>query len=114
LDAQDHVISENFYWRTSRIIPPPAPATSPATTRANRRRPPPGPQEDFTDLRSLPEVSLDVAVSRRDDGGKCFLTATVTNRGTAAALLAHLQLRRAGAPAGGNVSDAAARVLPVS
>jgi hypothetical protein len=33
---------------------------------------------------------------RRDDGGRCSLTATVTNRGTTIALLTHLQLRRGG------------------
>jgi hypothetical protein len=97
LDTRGQVVSDNFYWRTTRFIaPPPTTTSSPATTRATRRRPP-LPQEDFTDLQSMPLVPVEAEiVARHDDGQRCLLSATVTNRGTTIALLAHLQLRRGG------------------
>jgi hypothetical protein len=72
-DAAGKLLSENFYWRTSSSD-----------------------QEDLTALNELPPVTLEVKALRRDAGGKCFLDVTVRNPAWTVALMAHLQLHRAG------------------
>jgi beta-mannosidase len=70
-DSAGKVISENFYWRALLEH-----------------------QDDLTALASLPVVTLDAKVMRRDVGGKSFFDVTLRNPGTQVALMAHLQLRR--------------------
>ena len=65
------VVSENFYWRAL-----------------------PEHQDDLTALGSLPTVTLDTKVVRRDVEGKSFFDVTLHNPGTQIALMAHWQLRR--------------------
>jgi beta-mannosidase len=94
-DESDHVLSENFYWRTVQKV---APTT--ATSRAKL----PHDEEDLTGLAALPPTTVDVRFTRRDLGGRCFLNATLTNAGPSVALLTHVQLCHGGSRA---------RVLPV-
>ncbi|MGA2232413.1 MAG: sugar-binding domain-containing protein [Tepidisphaeraceae bacterium] len=104
-DAAGKVVSDNFYWRTLKTYPTPAPTSTPtrATTRT-ANRPPPIPEEDFRDLQTMPTAAVSMTVVRRDAGDKCLLDATLANTGANIALMAHLQLRRAGS---------GERVLPV-
>ncbi|HEX8325778.1 MAG TPA: glycoside hydrolase family 2 protein [Tepidisphaeraceae bacterium] len=99
-DQQNRLVSDNFYWRTLKTF---APATAPATASTRPRQPQP-PREDFTKLQSLPNVPINVTSTRQDRDGRTTIKATVTNKGSAVALLVHLQLRKA------NKTD---RVLPV-
>ena len=80
-DAVGKLLSENFYWRAL-----------------------PEHQDDLTALGSLPIVTLDAKVVRRDVEGKSFFDVALHNPGTQVALMAHLQLRRKGSNE---------RVLPV-
>jgi beta-mannosidase len=80
-DSAGKVLSDNFYWRAL-----------------------PEHQDDLTALASLPVVTLDAKVMRRDVEGKSFFDVTLHNPGTKIALMAHLQLRRKGSNE---------RVLPV-
>src|ERR1700722_11464582 len=70
-DAAGKMLSENFYWRAL-----------------------PEHQDDLTALGSLPSVTLEAKVTRRDVEGKSFFDVTLHNPGTQVALMAHLQLRR--------------------
>jgi hypothetical protein len=70
-DAAGKVLSENFYWRAL-----------------------PEHQDDLTELGSLPVITLEAKVTRRDVEGKSFFDVTLHNPGTQVALMAHLQLRR--------------------
>jgi hypothetical protein len=70
-DTDGKLISDNFYWRAS------APKS-----------------DDLTALDSLPVMTLDVQVERRDGDGKVFLDVTLKNPGPQVALMAHLQLHR--------------------
>jgi beta-mannosidase len=79
LDSQGRVLSDNFYWRGVA-------------------------ENDLTALASLPLVTLDARITRHDAGGRCLLDVRLTNPAKTVALMAHLQLRRAGSQE---------RVLPV-
>ncbi len=70
-DRTGKLISENFYWRAL-----------------------PEHQDDLTALGSLPTVTLDTKVARRDVEGKSFFDVTLHNPGAQIALMAHVQLRR--------------------
>jgi len=70
-DAQDRLLSENFYWRGQ-----------------------PGDEDNFTALNKLPAVVLDIQAKRHAGEGKCRLDVRVKNPSQAIALMAHLQLRR--------------------
>jgi hypothetical protein len=70
-DAAGKMLSENFYWRAL-----------------------PEHQDDLTALGSLPAITLEAKVARRDVEGKSFFDVTLHNPGTQVALMAHLQLRR--------------------
>ncbi|HTC76421.1 MAG TPA: glycoside hydrolase family 2 TIM barrel-domain containing protein [Edaphobacter sp.] len=80
-DAEGKPVSENFYWRAL-----------------------PEHQDDLKALGSLPTVTLDAKVVRREVEGKSFFDVTLHNPGAQIALMAHLQLRRKGS---------GERVLPV-
>ena len=71
-DAQGHLISDNFYWRSA-----------------------PSQEDDFQTLDTLPTVALTAHVLRHETGGKCFLSVTLHNPTKSIALLAHVQLRKA-------------------
>jgi hypothetical protein len=81
LDADGKTASENFYWRAL-----------------------PEHQDDLKALGSLPTVTLDAKVIRREVEGKSLFDVTLRNPGTEIALMAHVQLRQ---------KDAGQRVLPV-
>ncbi len=70
-DALGATVSDNFYWR--------APTEHP---------------DELSALQDLPTATLDAALSRHDEGGKCLLEATLSNPTHTVALMAHLQLRR--------------------
>jgi beta-mannosidase len=80
-DADGKLVSENFYWRAQ-----------------------PEHRDDLTALGSLPVVTLDAKVARRDVAGKSLIEVTLHNPGTQIALMAHVQLRR---------KRSGERVLPV-
>ncbi|WP_394825266.1 glycosyl hydrolase 2 galactose-binding domain-containing protein [Pendulispora albinea] len=80
-DGEGRLVSDNFYWR------------------ARPERP-----DDFTALTTLPTVAVGVTMTRREDGDKVLLDATVSNPTSTIALATHLQLRKRGTMA---------RVLPV-
>jgi hypothetical protein len=71
LDAQNRLLSENFYWRAL-----------------------PDDEDNFTALNKLPTVPLDIEAKPHDAGGKCRLDVRVKNPTRDVALMAHLQLRR--------------------
>jgi beta-mannosidase len=71
--ADGKLVSENFYWRAL-----------------------PEHQDDLTALGTMPTVTLEAKVARRDVGGNSFLDVTLHNPGTQIALMTHLQLRRKG------------------
>ena len=68
LDANNRVVSDNFYWKESN-------------------------QDDLTALDSIPDVELEGRIVRRDAGGKCLLDVTLSNPTRDIAVMAHLQLR---------------------
>ena len=70
-DAQDHLLSENFYWRAL-----------------------PNDEDNFAALNKLPAVALNIEAMRHDAGGKCRLDVRVKNPTHDVALMAHWQLRR--------------------
>jgi hypothetical protein len=72
-DAAGKRLSDNFYWRTS----------DPKL-------------EDLSVLDQLPPVTLEAKTSRHDNDGKFLLDVTLRNPAPTVALMAHLQLRRAG------------------
>jgi Exo-beta-D-glucosaminidase Ig-fold domain/Glycosyl hydrolases family 2/Glycosyl hydrolases family 2, sugar binding domain/Glycosyl hydrolases family 2, TIM barrel domain len=80
-DADGKVVSENFYWRARPEHP-----------------------DDLQALGSLPVVTLDAKVARREVGDKSVIDVTLHNPGAQVALMAHVQLRRKGS---------GERVLPV-
>jgi hypothetical protein len=79
-NAEGKLISSNFYWHGNA-----------------------GDPDNLTDLNKLPEVKLTATVASKEEAGKRLLTVTLHNPTEAVALMAHLQLRRAGGE----------RVLPV-
>jgi hypothetical protein len=78
-DARGRVVSDNFYWRETK-------------------------PDDFTALDTIPDVTLDAKIKRRDAGGKCLLDVTLANPAKNVAVMAHVQLRN---------QRTNARVLPV-
>jgi hypothetical protein len=80
-DSNNKLISDNFYWRAL-----------------------PQHQDSLEDLGTLPTVTLDASIRRRDADGKCLLEVTLHNPEHQVALMAHLQLRR---------QKSGERVLPV-
>jgi hypothetical protein len=80
-DADGRVLSENFYWRAQPEHP-----------------------DDLKALGSLPVVTLDAKVARREVGDRSFIDLTLHNPDAQVALMAHVQLRRKGS---------GERVLPV-
>jgi hypothetical protein len=80
-DDHNQLISDNFYWRAR-----------------------PAHEDDFTPLNHLPLVTLEARATRHLVQGQCRLKVTLRNPTSSVALLAHLQLRRAGS---------GQRVLPV-
>jgi hypothetical protein len=80
-DRHNQLLSDNFYWRAA-----------------------PNDTDNFQALNQLPEVPLDIRARSHDQGGECVLDVTVRNPTRSIALMAHLQLRRAGS---------GQRVLPV-
>jgi hypothetical protein len=71
LDANERLLSSNFYWRSLPAHP-----------------------DDFTDLNKLPTVTLDAKAASNDADGKRTLTVTLHNPSKDIALMAHMQLRR--------------------
>jgi hypothetical protein len=71
-DAQDRLLSDNFYWRSAPEHP-----------------------DDFTALNTMPAVALDIQATRKDAGGKCLVDVQVHNPSKNIALMTHLQLRKA-------------------
>ena len=71
-DAQNKLLSDNFYWRADPTHP-----------------------DDFTALNTLPTVPLDAHATRHDVNGRALLTVTLRNPTHTPALMAHLQLRNA-------------------
>ncbi len=69
-DASGKVLSDNFYWRA-----------------------PPERKDDLTELDTMPRVTLDALVSRRDSAGQTTVTVTLHNATKSIALMTHLQLR---------------------
>jgi hypothetical protein len=69
-DAQNQLLSDNFYWRETQ-------------------------QDNFQALNTLPQVTLTASVARHDRLGKCLLTVLLHNPAKAVALMTHLQLRDA-------------------
>jgi hypothetical protein len=113
VDAQNKLISENLYWRTTATVAtPPAAAdvfgAGGASGRGGRggggRGGAAGATEDFSALQKMPTAELQITLARHDAGGKCLIDATITNPTKIVALNAHLQLRH------GGTHD---RVLPV-
>jgi len=80
-NPQGRLLSENFYWRAL-----------------------PEDEDNFTALKELPMVTLDIEAKRHDRGGRCLLDVQVKNPTRNIVLLAHLQLRR---------EQSGRRVLPV-
>jgi hypothetical protein len=80
-DAGGKVLSENVYWHAVAAHP-----------------------DDLTALDTLPEVTLDAAVARKDADGVATLTVTLKNTSATPALMTHLQLHE---------KQSGARVLPV-
>ncbi len=72
-DAAGKLLSDNFYWR-----------------------PDPAKPGDLTALDQLPPVTLETKTVRHDEGDKFLLDVTLRNPAPTVALMAHLQLRRAG------------------
>jgi beta-mannosidase len=68
-DAQDKLLSDNFYWRGVN-------------------------ENNLTALDTLPTAALDAAITRHDADGKCLLDVSLTNSSKNIALMAHLQLRK--------------------
>ena len=66
--AQNNLLSENFYWRETRL-------------------------DNFQALNALPRVTLAASVARHDMPGQCLLEVTLHNPAKTVALMAHLQLR---------------------
>jgi beta-mannosidase len=69
LDANDKLVSTNFYWQHVA-------------------------QDQFDGLQSLPTVTLDADAISRAENGKIFFTVHLTNKTGNIALLAHLQLHQ--------------------
>ncbi len=80
-DAKGHVRSENFYWRSATEDP-----------------------DNLQPLNTLANASLQVRAVQHLNHGKCLLDVSLKNPDKTAALMAHLQLRRA---------KSGRRVLPV-
>lgn len=70
-DTAGQLLSNNFYWRALPEHP-----------------------DDLKALGSLPTVTLDAKITRRDADGNTFLSVTLHNPSSQIALMAHLQLRR--------------------
>ncbi len=70
-DASGKVLSENFYWRAV----------------AEQK-------DDLTSLDTMPRVTLEARVARKDDAGTTMVTVTLHNPGQGIALMAHIQLRK--------------------
>ena len=71
LDASGKMLSDNLYWRAL-----------------------PARQDDLTELATLPMATLDVQVTRQEEGRNTVVLVTLHNRSRTPALMAHLQLRR--------------------
>jgi hypothetical protein len=84
-DASGKPLSDNFYWRGTRLEP-----------------------ESLQALDSLQTMTLQAKATRQDEGDKVRVTVTLRNPGSQVALMAHVQLRH-----GASSSQNAARVLPV-
>lgn len=69
-DANDRLLSDNFYWRETV-------------------------QDDFKALDQLPTVALDIHAKRQEAGGQTVLQVTLRNPSSSVALMTHLQLRNA-------------------
>jgi len=80
-DAGGKLLSENLYWHALAAHP-----------------------DDLTTLDTLPVVTLDAAVARKDVDGVATLTVTLKNSSATPALMTHLQLHE---------KQSGARVLPV-
>ena len=68
-DANDRLISTNFYWQHVA-------------------------QDQFEGLQSLPVVTLDAEATSRTESDKTFFTVTLANKSSNIALLSHLQLHQ--------------------
>ena len=77
LDAQGEVVSDNFYWRTRKMLPPAAMQTTAATRRYRDR---PIEQEDFTDLQKLQKVPIEMEIHRHDQADRRLIRATIINQ----------------------------------
>jgi Exo-beta-D-glucosaminidase Ig-fold domain/Glycosyl hydrolases family 2/Glycosyl hydrolases family 2, sugar binding domain/Glycosyl hydrolases family 2, TIM barrel domain len=97
-DEVGRVLSENFYWRTLKVV-----RATTASSQPARRGRAVAAEEDFTDLESMAPAAVDVAVTSHAEGAKRVFVATLTNRGSGIALMVHLQMREANGE----------RVLPV-
>ena len=84
-DASGKPLSDNFYWRGTRLEP-----------------------ESLQALDSLQTMTLQARATQQDEGDKVRVTVTLHNPGPQVALMAHVQLRH-----GASSSQNAARVLPV-
>jgi beta-mannosidase len=80
-DAAGKLVSDNFYWEGLQSAP-----------------------DDLTALDGIATAALDAKLARHDADGKCLIDVTLSNPTKVIAVMAHLQLRKAGG------TD---RVLPV-
>jgi hypothetical protein len=78
--ADGNTISNNFYWRAA-----------------------PAHLDDYQDLQTMPQVTLDLQAKEKNSGGERIFTVTLHNPTQHVALMTHIQLRRASGE----------RVLPV-
>jgi beta-mannosidase len=69
VDAQDRIVSDNFYWRGANA-------------------------NDLKALANLPPANIEGNIVRRDAGGKCILDVTLSNPSKVVALMIHIQLRK--------------------
>ncbi len=67
-DGEGHTVSENFYWLADG--------------------------DDFSSLRALPEVNLDLKIDRIDKGDRCTVRLHVSNPSHTLAFFVHSSLRR--------------------
>ena len=88
-DETGRVLSENFYWRTLKVV-----RATTASSQPARRGRPVAAEEDFTDLESMTPATVDVAVISHPEGTKHVFVVTLTNHGSRIALMVHLQLRK--------------------
>jgi len=87
-DASGKLLSDNFYWLSTKLD------TLDWGKRKDTVYTPQKEFADLTELNSLPTVTLDLAASARQEGGKGIVTVKVKNPSTAVAFQVHLRLTK--------------------